>query len=92
MAMRQKLGLIPQPYEGPPLKHRPGHLKWGMPANLVKEEQQMKKMTEVEKSQVVFDKQLEKRQSFIAMRDDILFGSSNPEEVKRRFEGYSKYM
>ena len=38
LAMRQKLGLVPQPWEGPPLKHRPGRLRWTLPGYLKREE------------------------------------------------------
>jgi len=44
MVMRQKLGLLPQPFEGPPLKHRPGRLRWGVPTNILIEERKQEKM------------------------------------------------
>jgi len=40
------MGLLPQPYDGPPLQHRPGTLKWNVPTNILREEQMHTKENE----------------------------------------------
>lgn len=33
---RQNAGLLPKPFEGPSLQHRPGTLKWTVPTNMLR--------------------------------------------------------
>lgn len=85
---RAKLGLIPQPFEGPPLKHRPGHLKWTVPTNVLIEERKLEKAFEA--SRPILEDVIKRRQSYMDTSGKTLLSDDYEKNILLRLSSQRK--